>query len=60
MTVDPVCGMHLGPASAAERRDSASGSHFFCSAHRAATFDAHPGRYRAPAAGGTSEGGQNR
>ncbi|ALV33554.1 heavy metal translocating P-type ATPase [Streptomyces sp. CdTB01] len=60
MVVDPVCGMRLDPATAAERRDTASGSSFFCSAHCAATFDAAPGRYPAPAADGTDEGGQNR
>ncbi|MFI5571354.1 heavy metal translocating P-type ATPase [Streptomyces sp. NPDC051740] len=60
MAVDPVCGMHLDPATAAERRDTASGSYFFCSTPCAAAFEADPGRYPTPAAGGTREGGHNR
>ncbi|CAM5572970.1 heavy metal translocating P-type ATPase [Streptomyces aurantiogriseus] len=56
--LDPVCGMHLGPATAAERRDTEIGSYFFCSAQCAAAFDAAPDRYRAPAAGGKYEGGE--
>ncbi|MGW7456302.1 heavy metal translocating P-type ATPase [Streptomyces sp. NPDC054797] len=59
-TVDPVCGMHLDPATAAERRDTASGSYFFCSTHCAAVFDADPAPYRTSAAGGTPEGGESR
>ncbi len=60
ITVDPVCGMRVDPAAAAERRDTASGSYFFCSARCAAAFDADPDRYRALAAGGTHEGGESR
>ncbi|TLS41216.1 heavy metal translocating P-type ATPase [Streptomyces montanus] len=60
MAVDPVCGMHLDRATAAERRDTETGSFFFCSAHCAAAFDADPGRYPASAADGTNDGGQNR
>jgi Cu+-exporting ATPase len=54
--MDPVCGMRLDPATAAERRDTASGSHLFCSPQCAAAFDTAPDRYRIPAAGGTHEG----
>ncbi|MCX5275393.1 heavy metal translocating P-type ATPase [Streptomyces virginiae] len=60
ITVDPVCGMRVDPAAAAERRDAASGSYFFCSAHCAAAFDADPVHYRALAAGGAHEGGESR
>ncbi|MFM9632613.1 MULTISPECIES: heavy metal translocating P-type ATPase [Streptomyces] len=60
VAVDPVCGMHLNPATVAARRETASGSYFFCSAHCAATFDADPGRYPAPATEGTNEGGHSR
>ncbi|MFJ6479865.1 MULTISPECIES: heavy metal translocating P-type ATPase [unclassified Streptomyces] len=59
ITVDPVCGMPVDPA-AAERRDTASGSYFFCSAQCAAAFDADPDRYRAIATGGTNEGGKSK
>ncbi|MFB7171906.1 heavy metal translocating P-type ATPase [Streptomyces sp. NPDC056254] len=59
VTVDPVCGMRVDPATAAERRDTESGSYFFCSAHCAAAFDADPDRYRA-LPGGTYEGGERR
>ncbi|MET8747739.1 heavy metal translocating P-type ATPase [Streptomyces sp. NPDC004728] len=58
--VDPVCGMHLSPVTAAERRDTRSSSYFFCSTQCAATFDAAPDHYLAPATGGTQEGGENR
>ncbi|MDQ0958125.1 Cu+-exporting ATPase [Streptomyces sp. B4I13] len=37
--VDPVCGMRLDPATAAERRDTEIGRYFFCSARCAAAFD---------------------
>jgi Cu+-exporting ATPase len=60
MTVDPVCGMRLDPATAAERRDTRTDSYFFCSAQCAAGFDADPDHYRTPAAGGTHEGGEIR
>ncbi|WP_338673427.1 heavy metal translocating P-type ATPase [Streptomyces sp. SCSIO 30461] len=60
ITVDPVCGMRVDPAAAAERRDTASGTCFLCSAQCAAAFDADPDRYRALAAGGTNEGGEGR
>jgi Cu+-exporting ATPase len=40
---DPVCGMTVDPATAAERRGTA----YFCSAGCAAAYDADPGRYAA-------------
>lgn len=58
IAVDPVCGMHLDPATATERRDTERGSYPFCSAQCAAAFDADPDRYRAPAAGGRRKGGE--
>ena len=60
ITVDPVCGMRVDPATAAERRDTASGSYFFCSAQCAAAFDADPDRYRTTAAERAHEGGEVR
>ncbi|MFF1298418.1 MULTISPECIES: heavy metal translocating P-type ATPase [unclassified Streptomyces] len=54
--VDPVCGMRLDPATAAERRGSATDSRYFCSPRCAAAYDTAPDRYRIPAAGGTHEG----
>ncbi|MGW0118031.1 heavy metal translocating P-type ATPase [Streptomyces sp. NPDC003327] len=45
--VDPVCGMQLDPATAAERRDTATGRYFFCSTRCAAAFDADTDRYPA-------------
>ncbi|MFF4603223.1 heavy metal translocating P-type ATPase [Streptomyces sp. NPDC001339] len=54
---DPVCGMRLDPATAAERRITSTGTHLFCSTHCATAFDADPDRYRTPAVGGTPEGG---
>ncbi|WP_406306594.1 heavy metal translocating P-type ATPase [Streptomyces sp. NBC_00885] len=51
--VDPVCGMRLDPAAAAERRDTATGSLYFCSPHCAAAYDTAPDHYRAPAPGGS-------
>ncbi|MFJ3334722.1 heavy metal translocating P-type ATPase [Streptomyces sp. NPDC086766] len=49
---DPVCGMRVERASAAEHRRTDSGIHHFCSAHCAAVFDADPDRYTAPTADG--------
>jgi Cu+-exporting ATPase len=43
--IDPVCGMSVDLATAAEHRDAGAGTIHFCSAHCAATFDAEPGRY---------------
>ncbi|WP_406264085.1 heavy metal translocating P-type ATPase [Streptomyces sp. NBC_00191] len=51
--VDPVCGMRLDPAAAAERRDTATGSLYFCSPRCAAAYDTAPDHYRAPAPGGS-------
>ncbi|WP_406723532.1 heavy metal translocating P-type ATPase [Streptomyces sp. GD-15H] len=53
---DPVCGMQLAKATAAEYRHTEHGTYAFCSAHCATTFDAAPDRYTAPTTGGTSEG----
>ncbi|MFI1651801.1 heavy metal translocating P-type ATPase [Streptomyces avidinii] len=38
--VDPVCGMHLDPAHAADHRTTSTDTYYFCSAHCAAAFDA--------------------
>ena len=46
---DPVCGMTVDPATAAEHRGAGPGTMYFCSAHCAAAFDTDPGQY-APAA----------
>jgi P-type Cu+ transporter len=46
---DPVCGMPVNPAAAAERRETGAGTTYFCSAHCAAMFDAEPARYAAHA-----------
>ncbi|MFF4871463.1 heavy metal translocating P-type ATPase [Streptomyces sp. NPDC000961] len=43
--VDPVCGMRIDPASAPERRQTDTGTYYFCSTHCATTFDAAPDRY---------------
>jgi P-type Cu+ transporter len=42
---DPVCGMTVDSASAAERRDTAAGTVYFCSDGCAAAFDADASRY---------------
>ncbi|EKX68439.1 heavy metal translocating P-type ATPase [Streptomyces ipomoeae] len=60
MVTDPVCGMRVDKATAAEQRQSKSGTYYFCSAHCAATFDGDPDRYTAPTPGGTHEGGEPR
>ncbi|TQK45138.1 Cu+-exporting ATPase [Streptomyces sp. SLBN-118] len=57
---DPVCGMSIEKASAAETRNTATGTYYFCSTHCAAAFDADPGRYTAPSSGRTHEGGEQR
>jgi P-type Cu+ transporter len=46
---DPVCGMTVDPATAAEHRGAGPGTVYFCSAHCAAAFDSDPGQF-APAA----------
>ncbi|MCX5336710.1 heavy metal translocating P-type ATPase [Streptomyces sp. NBC_00140] len=58
--VDPVCGMRLDPATAAERRATATAGLYFCSPQCAAAYDTAPDRYRIPAAGGTHEGDEPR
>ncbi|MGW2706747.1 heavy metal translocating P-type ATPase [Streptomyces sp. NPDC001340] len=50
---DPVCGMQIDPATAAEQRDTPDGTLYFCSAHCAGTYDAEPGRYAGTAAAGS-------
>ncbi|MFD0508796.1 heavy metal translocating P-type ATPase [Streptomyces chiangmaiensis] len=60
MVADPACGMQINSATAAEHRQTEHGTYYFCSAHCAATFDADPGRYTAPAAGDRHEGGDPR
>ncbi|MFF4548426.1 heavy metal translocating P-type ATPase [Streptomyces sp. NPDC001406] len=57
---DPVCGMQVDKATAAEHRRTANGTYYFCSTHCAATFDADPDRYTAPTTGGTREGDEPR
>lgn len=52
---DPVCGMRVNTASAAEHRRTEHGTRFFCSARCATTFDADPDRYTAHPADGPSE-----
>jgi P-type Cu+ transporter len=46
---DPVCGMTVDPATAAEHRGAGPGTVYFCSVHCAAAFHTDPGQY-APAA----------
>ncbi|GGN88320.1 hypothetical protein GCM10011579_082000 [Streptomyces albiflavescens] len=57
MVADPVCGMQINRATAAEHRQTEHGTYYFCSAHCAATFDADPHRHTAPTAGDSHEGG---
>jgi P-type Cu+ transporter len=47
---DPVCGMHLDPATASGHRSHGTHAIYFCSAHCAATFGTDPHRYAAAAA----------
>lgn len=47
-TADPVCGMPVDPATAAEHREADGVTYHFCSAHCAAAFDAEPDRYPTP------------
>ncbi|WP_155059321.1 heavy metal translocating P-type ATPase [Streptomyces blattellae] len=60
MVTDPVCGMQVDKATAAEHRQTEHGTYYFCSTHCAAAFDAEPDRYTAPTPGGTHEGGEPR
>ncbi|MFD5620395.1 heavy metal translocating P-type ATPase [Streptomyces yangpuensis] len=58
--VDPVCGMHLDPAHAAERRTTSTGTFYFCSAHCAAAFDAGwPPSDASPTGGASTRRGPN-
>ncbi|WP_327433557.1 heavy metal translocating P-type ATPase [Streptomyces sp. NBC_01236] len=57
---DPVCGMQVDKATVTDRRQTENGTHYFCSAHCAATFDADPDCYTAPTARGAREGGEPR
>lgn len=50
--VDPVCGMSVSPATAAQSREVAGVTYYFCSAHCANTFDADPDRYATSARDG--------
>lgn len=43
--VDPVCGMTIDPANAAEHREYQGATYYFCSANCAQRFDADPVRY---------------
>ncbi|MEV7069118.1 YHS domain-containing protein [Streptomyces collinus] len=58
--MDPVCGMSIDKSFAPETRETTTGTHYFCSPHCAAAFDADPGRYTAPTSGGKQEGGEPR
>jgi Cu+-exporting ATPase len=53
---DPVCGMSVDPATAAERRAGPAGTAYFCSAGCAAAFDADPARYAHPAGAAQTAG----
>ncbi|MGW5664046.1 heavy metal translocating P-type ATPase [Streptomyces sp. NPDC003758] len=57
---DPVCGIQVDKATAAEHRHTDHDTYYFCSTHCAANFDATPHRYTAPVTGGTHEGGERR
>ncbi|GLW47481.1 hypothetical protein Stsp02_31430 [Streptomyces sp. NBRC 14336] len=57
---DPVCGMSIEMGSAAQWRNTGTGTYYFCSAHCAAAFDADPERYTGPVSGATHEGGEPR
>jgi P-type Cu+ transporter len=54
---DPVCGMRVDPATAAQRRGAGTGTVYFCSAGCAAAFDANPDRYATTAARTAPGGG---
>ena len=51
VVTDPVCGMRVDPATAAEHRQTEASTVYFCSPGCAAAFDAAPERYAAAAAG---------
>lgn len=42
---DPVCGMSIDPASAAETIEHEGTTYYFCSGHCASSFTKDPGRY---------------
>jgi Cu+-exporting ATPase len=42
---DPVCGMSIDPATAAETAEHEGTTYYFCSAHCAATFEKDPAKY---------------
>ncbi|GAA3510484.1 heavy metal translocating P-type ATPase [Georgenia daeguensis] len=44
---DPVCGMSIDPASAADSAEYEGTTYYFCSGHCAATFKADPSKYAA-------------
>jgi Cu+-exporting ATPase len=48
--IDPVCGMQVNPETAAQHRDTSTGTVSFCFASCATAFDSEPQRYAAAAA----------
>ncbi|RPF28247.1 Cu+-exporting ATPase [Georgenia muralis] len=42
---DPICGMSIDPANAADSAEYEGATYYFCSNHCAATFKAEPARY---------------
>ncbi|MGW6395295.1 YHS domain-containing protein, partial [Streptomyces sp. NPDC055103] len=46
---DPVCGMHIDPASTSEQRHTDTRTYYFCSTRCATRFDAAPDLYTATA-----------
>jgi Cu+-exporting ATPase len=42
---DPICGMSIDPATAADSAKYEGATYYFCSNHCAATFKADPARY---------------
>lgn len=45
MTTDPVCGMSIDPATAAEQFEYAGRTYYFCSGNCLGKFKADPARY---------------
>lgn len=45
-TVDPVCGMVIAKAKAAETSEHDGNTYYFCSAGCKQSFEANPGQYR--------------
>jgi Cu+-exporting ATPase len=56
---DPVCGMQVDPATSAARRETGTGTIYFCSAGCAAAFDAEP-QHHAAVTAGTAHGDSTR